>query len=357
VKQAAYIIAALLTLSLLPAELAAQQSYVCVVCGKAIVDQAAVIDRKLYHPECFVCVECGRPISGDYVKSKSGAYYHRSCSNQIDRPTCGYCYKTILDPDYISYQGKTYHKECYRGHVALKCDICGDPLGEAVITDFWGVHFHPRTAKEFPACVVCGRLITRDGTQLEPGRMLCLVCSGISVQSPERARQILESVREKLARLGIVTTTLGLRIELVSLEELNRERGVSGTSHNYAGVIWNSSKSEFDDATAVIKVLKSLPEDLMFGVVAHELMHIWQRENGVEKAPIELKEGSANWASSLIYSQMGNERGKFFLGGLEKSNDPVYGDGYRLVARHADNRGVSGVLNLLRMEAASNSKR
>jgi len=334
----------------------AAPEYTCAACGKPITQQAAVIDGKLYHPECFVCAGCGGQIRDDYLHDASGKYYHRECLQKRQQAVCAFCNKSITDVNYTSYQGKTYHTSCYRESVAPRCDICGDPLGEAAITDFWGIRFHPRHAKEFPACIVCGRLIQRDGVEIEPGRPICPICAQSSVKSPEKARELLETVRERLARLGIVVTTLGLRIELVNYESLNEGRKAGATAHNYAGILWHNSRAEVTEATAVIKVLTGLPEDLLQGVIAHELMHIWQHENNVESASLELREGSANWASSLIYSQLGNERGRFFLGGLEKSNDPLYGVGYRNVAKYADSHGVQGTLMMLKAEAARERK-
>jgi len=342
--------------SFAPGPLSAVQEYFCAACGKPITQQAAVIDGKLFHPECFRCAGCNEQIRNDYVQDEQGKYFHKECLQHRQQAICAYCNKPITDHNYTSYQGKSYHTGCYKESVAPRCDLCGEPLGEAVITDFWGNRFHPRHVKEYPACVVCGRLIQRDGVEIEPGRSMCPICAETSVETPEKARELLETVRERLARLGIVVTTLGLRIELVNHEKLNEGRKPGATAHNYAGILWHSGKAVLTDATATIKVLNGLPEDLMQGVIAHELMHIYQHENGVEGAALDLREGSANWASSLIYSQFGNERGKYFLGGLEKSTDPLYGVGYRTVAKYADSHGVQGVLMMLKADAAPKKK-
>jgi len=333
------------------------REYICSVCGKPIIKQAVVIDGKLYHPECFRCAKCGGQIRDDYLKDAEDRYYHRECFPIPHKVVCSYCLKPITDAKYVSYQGKFYHSKCYYESVAPRCDICGEPLGDSVITDFWGTKFHPHHVKEFPSCVVCGRLIQRDGVELEPDRWMCPICAETAVSTPEKARELLEMTREKLARLGIVVTTLGLRIQLVTFGKLNEGRMSGAAAHNYAAILWNSSRSDLGESTATIKVLANLPEDLMQGVIAHELMHLWQHENGADAAPLELREGSANWASSLIYSQMGNDRGRYFLGGLEKSNDPLYGVGYRNVAKYADSHGVQGVLKMLRAEGAAAQKK
>lgn len=333
----------------------AQKNYFCAACGKEILTQAAFIDGKFFHPECFVCSTCGKPIKDDYVRDKEGKYFHRACSQQkSQKPICAHCYKPITEINYISFKDKNYHTNCYENSVAPRCDICGEALDKAAITDFWGTRFHPKHAKEFKICVVCGRLIVRDGREIEPERWMCPICSQTSVETPEKARELLELVREQLASTGIVVKTLGLRIQLETSEQLREGRrpGANATAHAYAGIKWNKGTTKQGDETAILKVLTSLPEDLMRGVIAHELMHIWQHENGVDTAPLAHREGSANWASSLIYGQLRNERGRYFIGGLEKSNDPLYGIGYREVAKYADSHGVEGVLQMLQKEGA-----
>lgn len=341
----------LASLGLPDCALSQPQQYHCVSCGKPITSQAVVIEGKLFHPECFKCAACGKPISGDYLKDAAGKFYHPSCLQAKERVVCTYCGKSITDPNFTNFEGKTYHNECYKDFVAKRCDVCGDVLDGMTITDYWGNRFHARHAKEFPVCVVCGRLIARDGVEIEPNRKICSICAETAVKSPERARELLESVRDRMARIGIVIKTLGLRVQLVKVEELDDGKHLSATAHNYGSIQWNGGKPKSGDETALIRVLTGLPEDLTRGVIAHELMHIWQHENGVETASAEIREGSANWASSLIYSQLGNERGKFFIGGMTKSDDPIYGGGYRKVAKYADSEGIEATLQMLKDEA------
>ncbi len=337
-------------------ELYSKNKYVCIVCGKLITKQAVIIDGKYYHPECFRCYACGEPIKDDYVKDQNGNYYHKSCFEKLKQnPICEYCKKPIRDKKYIVYQNKSYHNDCFSKHIAPLCDICGEPLIDSAITDFWGNRFHIRHSYEYPICSVCGRLVTRDGIELEKNRWICSVCAQTSVTNPEKARILLERVRDEMASFGIIIITLGLRIELVSADRLPGNRNTPG-SNPYAAAFWNEGKYIQGDERATIFVLSGLPEDFMRGVIAHELMHIWQHENNAENLPLDLKEGSANWASSLIFNRMGSLRGKFFINSYEKSNDPIYGGGYRKIAKYADNHGVNGVLELLKKEASNRNK-
>ena len=343
----------LLALPLLAATVSAQTpptEYRCVVCGELITKQAAIIDGKLYHPDCFRCADCGGVIRDEYVKDAAGKYYHRHCLEQKQKRQviCAYCNQPITEGNYTEFQNKIYHEACYRKFVAPRCVICGETLGDAFITDFWGNRFHPEHAKQYPVCIACGRLVWKDGVELGEGLWLCPICAKLSVNDLEKSRRILEEVREELATLGIVVKTLGLRVELAKRELLDKGRVAEGHSHAYAHVEWKAGRQGAGDETAAIQVLNGLPEDMLRGIIAHELMHVWQHENGADDSPLELREGSANWAASLIYSRMQTQRGQFYLGGLEKSKDPIYGKGYRDVAAYADQHGVNGVLRMLK---------
>jgi len=326
--------------------------YNCVVCGKPITKTAAVIDGKLYHPECFRCASCGLPIKGDYLRGDNSEYYHPECYEKLHCPTCAHCNKPITEGKFISYEGKAYHPECYRKHVAPHCDVCGKPLEDSFITDYWGNHFHPSHAKEFPVCAVCGRLVWQDDkTWIDEDRCICPICAEQSINTPEDARRLLEVVRDELASIGIVVKTLRLRIELVETQVLAAGREHDKHSQTFAHIQWREGSANNAEATATIRTLSGLPEDFMHGIIAHELMHTWQHENGVDDISLRLREGSANWVSSLIYNRMHTARGQFFLAGLENSKDPVYGDGYRELRTYADRNGVDAVLRMLKTEA------
>ncbi len=322
--------------------------YRCAACGKVITKTAAVVDGKLYHPECFKCAACGKPIEGEYLLGTDGRYYHPECLGRLQRPVCAYCGKPIIEGSYVTYEGSAYHQECYISHIAPRCDICGKPLEGSYITDYWGSHFHPRHADEFPVCAICGRLVWQEEkVWLDENRCLCPVCAAQSVTEPEHARRLLERVRDELASMGIVIRTLGIRIELVERPVLALGRETCKHSHTFAHIRWKEGKAGQSDQTATIRALRGVPEDFMHGIIAHELMHAWQHENGADGLSLKLREGSANWVSSLIYSRMHTKRGQFFLAGLENSKDPIYGDGYREVRKFADKHGVQETLMML----------
>jgi len=331
-------------------------SYPCAGCGKAITKTAAVIDGRLYHPECFFCFQCGNQIKGEYLKDNEGHYYHPECFEQTQLPVCAQCENTITEGNYITFQGDAYHPECYRKHVAPFCDICGKPLEGSYITDYWGNHFHSRHIDEYPVCTACGRLAWQlDRVQLDDKHLLCSVCTEQSVTSPEQARRLLEEVREELAAKGISVVNMRIRIELVENTLLAAGREVNLHSHVLAHITWKQGQVSAGDETAVIKVLHGLPEDFMRGIIAHELMHAWHHENDAVSISLKLKEGSANWASSFIYREMHTPRSQFFLEGLKVSEDTIYGEGYRQISEYAKKNGVTETLKMLKSESKKNN--
>ena len=322
--------------------------YRCVVCGQLITKQAAVVDGKLYHPECFRCASCNLPIEDEYLKGPDERYYHRACLERLKQVTCAYCKLPITQGNCTTFEGATYHPECYLKFIAPRCEICGEPLGKSFITDYWGNRFHHEHTQQYPVCPACGRLVWKGGIEIGDGKKLCEICSRVSVTTPEQARALLEQVREELATMGIVVKTLGLRIQLVDRQRLEAGRAAEGHSHAYAHVDWKGGTKNSGDETATVQVLAGLPDDMVDGIIAHELMHVWQHENAADTDSLALREGSANWASSLIYSRLHTKRGQFFLNSLEISQDPIYGKGYRDVAAYADQFGMDAVLRMLK---------
>jgi hypothetical protein len=331
--------------------------YSCAACGEPIIKTAAVIEGKLYHPECFRCITCDKQIDGEYLKDSEGQYYHPECFEQTQLPNCAHCKKTITEGNYITYQGQAYHPECYRRHVAPSCDVCGKSLEGSYVTDYWGNHFHSSHIDEYPVCTVCGRLAwQRDRVQLDEKQWLCSVCAVQSVTSPEQTRRLLEEVRDELSVKGISVVSMRIRIELVENTLLAAGREPDLHSHVLGHITWKEGQIPTGDESAIINVLKGLPEDFMKGIIAHELMHAWQHENNASDLPLKLREGSANFASSLIYLEMHTPRAQFFMEGLNVSKDPIYGEGYRQLSKFAQQNGVLETLSMLKRESKNNKK-
>ena len=73
-----------------------------------------------------------------------------------------------------------------------------------------------------------------------------------------------------------------------------------------------------------------MPKIQFAGVLAHELLHVWQNEKGISLPP-PLTEGFCNLGSYVVYKSIGNELAIRMIKNLENDPSPVYGDGFRKV--------------------------
>ena len=66
------------------------------------------------------------------------------------------------------------------------------------------------------------------------------------------------------------------------------------------------------------------------GVLAHELLHVWQYEKGISLSS-QLTEGLCNLASYLVYEDINTDLSRMYIKFLQEDSDPIYGDGFRKV--------------------------
>ena len=79
-----------------------------------------------------------------------------------------------------------------------------------------------------------------------------------------------------------------------------------------------------------IYIFNQMPKIQFAGVLAHELLHVWQNEKGISLPP-PLTEGFCNLGSYVVYKSIGNELAIRMIKNLENDPSSVYGDGFRKV--------------------------
>ncbi|MBL4847416.1 MAG: protein DA1 [Planctomycetes bacterium] len=203
--------------------------------------------------------------------------------------------------------------------------------------------FSPLEAEE--PCDACQRAaLPETGSAWRDGRAICEECRASAVVDLEEATGILEEAREALVdAIGAeVVVEVGLR--LADSEDLLAAAGDLAHPRLRA---FCQIRETFQGETLVkrtftIQVLRALPEDLLRGILAHELFHVWQTEGGApEDARSEWREGSANWAQWEVHRDRGED---FWAMRIEQDPDPIYGAGFRKFHRLAEQLGTPGVL-------------
>ena len=126
--------------------------------------------------------------------------------------------------------------------------------------------------------------------------------------------------------------------ELIRLSG-QRSGKIRGYTHYEAKTLGRKTISE----SYHIYVLSDLCEIVFDAVLAHELLHVYQIQNGY-KLRSDVREGFCNLGSKLVYDHDGSDLSRLQL---YESDDPDYGKGFRNMSSRLDQMGWEGILNNL----------
>jgi hypothetical protein len=315
----------------------------CAACRKPIAGKHIDADGRSFHPECFVCSVCGKRIDGPF-KTQDGTYVHPGCWEERYAPRCGICGKPITG-EFRKFEGASYHEACYAEHKAPVCLICGKRiLGEILVND-WGETVHSEHEGAGRACSSCGRYALPGKSMLLPdGRLQCAACRRDAVRDIDHARSLTQKVADILAANGIVlrTPVKNINIKLVDQDQLGR---LAPKARDTEGLYRVQTGTSGTVESQSIFVLSDLPADLFEGVAAHELFHLWQHEHRADHGPPSWMEGSAQVAADLVYRQLDSELAKHLQRNMLKTDDPIYGAGYREAKAYLERQGIGPLLD------------
>lgn len=94
-------------------------------------------------------------------------------------------------------------------------------------------------------------------------------------------------------------------------------------------------------------VLRHLSKTCYAGVLAHEMLHLWQNKNGLSPRR-DICEGFYNLESFEILKSICTQVAISRISALEQDPDPIYGEGFRRVKAVYDSGGWPAVINKLK---------
>ena len=299
------------------------------------------------------CDYCGKLISGQYLQYENRAY-HPECYHQHVAPRCALCGGPLGD-QWVVHGGKNYHQRCYETGVALKCSVCGGIIEGEYLVDHWGNKYHKYHEEEIPSCSFCGRLfsdpLAGQGHALGRTHHICASCADQAINDEELGRRLLDEARARLARAGVILKQDQIEFELVTAERLSEL--VGRDSENHFGLTHYKHTrylALLEDREYTIYILRGLPRLHFVSAAAHELMHVWQFQNTRQKGEEPLVEGSCNYAAALVLRQFDDDMAGYVLQQIDDEPDSIYGDGFRRVKKMADSHGVEYWLQHLRLD-------
>ncbi|MEW5795799.1 MAG: protein DA1 [Candidatus Zixiibacteriota bacterium] len=301
----------------------------------------------------MICFYCGEALGCQYITFENRVY-HRECYYDHVLPQCAYCGSPVGE-NWVVYEGRNYHPECFDRNVAIRCNRCGEIIEGQYLIDHWGNRYHKYHEEEEHGCTFCGRFLSDPlaggGHPFGPAQYICSRCEKSAVTDEDEGRHELDRIGKLLAEHGIVVDMDEVEFKLVTRAQFAKLLGRPVT-HQLG--LTRQDKSNFwgffEDRELTVYILTGLPRMHFISTAAHELMHAWLFVNAPEEHDDTFVEGSCNYASSLVLDRLNDDMAGYVMRQMEEEHDPVYGDGYRRVKHLIENRGVEYWLDHLRFD-------
>lgn len=184
----------------------------------------------------------------------------------------------------------------------------------------------------FKHCEYCGIVIGKKlgficqpGFRYGDGRLICQTCHSSAIKTDAQLYQVWSYVKKCFDHLGLDVTWPKVSLELLDKPEL--QRGFSG--NNVVGsarfVIYSNK------VDSKVSVLYGMPKLMALETLAHEIGHVWCKQQRVEFTPdAAQEEGFCNVLSCLILNSLPQEADvRHRISSLFKNSDPVYGEHFR----------------------------
>ncbi|MEI7731664.1 MAG: hypothetical protein WCO56_18985 [Verrucomicrobiota bacterium] len=370
----------------------------CVVCGTELKPGASYLSSggKAYCGQtCLAqtlpkCVVCGQPVLNGLVGADGKSYYCSAACLQTTYPPCAICGKKNRDGSYIATGDKVYcSPECHRKSCP-KCAVCGQPVVKGLTSKdgrkFFcstqclettydtcthcgkktngGTHFNGdrtrifcRTCGELTKCFNCG--LPDECLSLDDHRPICQACKRTAIMDLAAAQSLLNEVRKTMRDKLAIGTESDIQLALVSNKQLNKTTRWAPQDSPELGryqytattnTIRYTTTGKPDDVKVTIKetheiqLLYGMSRSKFMEVAAHELAHQWMQIQYPGIQDTKIKEGWAEYTASRV-----NSLYQFDLQNLrlEGNDNPIYGDGFRMIRSLAETKGKRGLLEFL----------
>ncbi len=211
--------------------------------------------------------------------------------------------------------------------------------------------------KNLSLCHSCARYCSKRAPY-DRVRILCDDCLSKGVQDDVQLNELRKGVVdyllsvgfEPLRKLKLKTCKIATLHELAQLSHSSLKEAPRALAQTQSQRIRQSrtARGNRQSREMVVRehhiyVISHLTPLECAGVLAHELLHCWQNELGLELPP-ELSEGLCNVASYDFYRQQGGVWAEFLMKRLVHNPNRVYGDGFREVYSVYRRLGWAGVV-------------
>ena len=306
------------------------------------------------------CKICHKKIRGNYLKDeKKNVFCSKKCY-AATVPKCEYCQKPCTNGAFTFFKKYYCSKKCL--HNVARCQSCNHSTTQIrmiVNQDGTKIMLCNKCANQ-PKCYFC--VLPYKTQQLDDGRWICFSCRQSAVTSNEEIQQIFRSIRSSMHKLFGFEPTHKIELHTVSLPQLEKESkniyriqgGGRMALMRYEYEIMEKTDfrgrktRSFSKQRCRMFVLSSTPRDLLKDAIAHELTHDYLRHNAGIISDLKIEEGFAE----AIAAKYNDSIKKSHLNKRKQNNtDPIYGDGYRSMAKMLSERGFSKTMQYIKSRA------
>ncbi len=218
----------------------------------------------------------------------------------------------------------------------LKCYICGKTIESSYYVD-WANHavcgHHRASIKQ---CVSCSQFCDDSAIDIGLGGKFCSYCQK-HIMTKEDCTHVIGYINRLYSKseIGEIHNWHLKVIDATALQKRTGSVMTRGLAVRYG-----------NDYT--VYVYRQLSKVQFAGVLAHELLHIWQYNRNYNPTPW-LCEGFCELGSYIVLSKINNDEAKAAIEIMLASTDPVYGEGFRRCKQLFEQGGWSNVINRLKI--------
>lgn len=293
------------------------------------------------------CAVCGNYIEGEYFSDDSGTAICPSHMHNGEVAFCNTC--GLFSTNFLHMEnGSNICYNCYEN--ADICHIC-----KGIITGeyFFDMYDNKVCASHIQSgdvdkCFNCQEYILKE-VVFDDGRIICNTCLATAVKVGDDVNGIFGEVVSVMKGFGFDVSQYDVSIVVLNAKYLAEytEQDVSETRLGTANTVTEEEQLPSGEVRITRKhtiyLLDYQPRLRFASTLAHELMHVWQEENGVTP---ELKycEGLSNFSEYLYLSRINDIEANKQIALLMADEDAIYGDGFRAVYNASRTQGFDKLI-------------
>lgn len=160
------------------------------------------------------------------------------------------------------------------------------------------------------------------------------------ITTQAQADQIKAQVLKDLAKSFGLSLSRPVELHLVDAKVMDEQIGNSPYKGAEIGLYTGIKNGKHQ-----VYVMEGWSRDKCQGITAHELVHAWQTENGLQMQEQALVEGLAMWIEYKYFDQLGAYQ---MSENIRDTADPVYGVGIKTLLGVEDRVGTANVVREVR---------